>query len=163
MPVPSLITYVSRGVFSVREDHPLAEVAGLMGERQVRHVPVIGGEGELAGILSDRDLKLASDPGGGGIKPGVLVRDFMSAPVITIDSEASVTEAVNLLLEWKISCVAVTQGNSLWGILTTDDLLRLLRDLVEKEGSPKRRLRVLDYLYKPVTQEALREAGSVGI
>ena len=52
----------------------------------------------------------------------MLVKNWMSAPAITIDVHASMQEAINLLREHKISMLPVTDKNRLVGIVTDRDL-----------------------------------------
>ena len=52
----------------------------------------------------------------------MLVKNWMSAPAITIDVHASMQDAINLLREHKISMLPVTDKNRLVGIVTDRDL-----------------------------------------
>lgn len=80
------------------------------------------------GIVTERDLvsKVIAD----GLDPAkVLVRDIMSTPLITIHPEAKLTEAANLMSEYKIRRVVVTgEDGSLAGIVTAGDLARTLAE-----------------------------------
>ena len=45
-------------IFSVRPDDFVFEAIRMMGDKQVRRVPVVGGDGALAGIISMADIAL---------------------------------------------------------------------------------------------------------
>jgi len=45
-------------IFSVRPDDFVFEAIRLMGDKQVRRIPVVGGNGELAGIIAMADVAL---------------------------------------------------------------------------------------------------------
>jgi len=56
------IHHMTKPVITVRTDTPLVEVIKLMREKHVRHLIVLDKNGEVAGILSSRDLmKAATD------------------------------------------------------------------------------------------------------
>ena len=48
--------YMTREVITTKPDAPLAAVAGRMIERAVNHLPVVGEEGNVVGILTATDL-----------------------------------------------------------------------------------------------------------
>jgi len=82
------------------------------------HVPVME-DGELLGILSDRDLRRA---GGAGISSQSPVEDLMSQDVVTVNEDEMVATAAELMHEYKISSVLVERGG-ITGILTIKDVL----------------------------------------
>lgn len=51
--------------------------------------------------------------------------DIMSSPVVSVDGEASLEEAVEAMLVNRVGCVLVIE-TGLWGILTRSDVLRAL-------------------------------------
>lgn len=48
-------------IFSVREDDYVFEAIRLMGDRQVRRVPIVNEKGELAGIIAMADVALETE------------------------------------------------------------------------------------------------------
>ncbi|HSF29795.1 MAG TPA: CBS domain-containing protein [Candidatus Tectomicrobia bacterium] len=105
---------------------------------RIRHLPVID-EGRVVGLVSQRDLfksALATALGYGETAQRKLlktlrVKEVMSEPAVTIGPEATIKEAVRLMLEKKIGCLPVVQGHTLVGIVTETDLLRYVVDLPE--------------------------------
>jgi len=89
------------------------------------------------GILTDRDIAISIVGPAGEELSGLTVGDVLStAEVITIDEEASVEEAIELLQAHGIRRLPVVDGNgSLTGILTLDDLLQHLTTQLEKLAS----------------------------
>ncbi|WP_139806771.1 CBS domain-containing protein, partial [Deinococcus hopiensis] len=105
-----------------------------MRQGQCRHLPVLQ-EGQLVGILSDRDLKEAWPSDSSAISSGELVqnvgkikvKDVMTQTLITIDEETSIEETAVHLLKRNISALlVVNQRGHLTGIVTVKDLLREL-------------------------------------
>jgi len=60
-----------------------------------------------------------------GIRTQMLVKDIMSSPVITIDEDATVDKAAQLMAEHNLGCVIITskKGEKPLGIITERDLV----------------------------------------
>lgn len=113
------------------------EALSTMFDVGVRHLPVVY-EGELVGILSDRDLRgvwappdfdpdvQASDP------MRQSVSDRMSGDVLSVTPETELRDVVDLMLEQKIGAVPVVQVDTqeLVGVISYVDVLRAARDLL---------------------------------
>lgn len=127
-------------VTTIDETATLAEALELMEARDIRHLPVVRGQ-EVVGILSDRDVRshgvsLVSDfesLEALQARLRVSVSAVMSANVITVEPSTDVVELVDILLEEKINAVPVVdeETNELLGIVSTADVLRAMRDVLE--------------------------------
>lgn len=102
---------------------------------EVRHLPVIDGDGQLVGMISDRDLRALSIPyfvegeslGAINVALDSAVATIMTTDVIAVDEEADAAEIVDLMLDNKIGAVPVVDGErTLVGIVSYVDLLRAL-------------------------------------
>ncbi|MBI4818857.1 MAG: CBS domain-containing protein [Deltaproteobacteria bacterium] len=117
-------------VFSVGLHDRLSAVFDLMAERHVRHIPVIGADNSLLGIVSHRDLvkNLAEGEVPVGMQRQMLTRipveDIMTRDVETVEPDTELSEAGQLMLDNKISCLPVVDGDELVGILTEADFVR---------------------------------------
>jgi acetoin utilization protein AcuB len=127
----------------------LPQAMRLAAERRIRHLPVVE-DGELLGIVSDRDLKQAMASPATSLDVHELnyllsrltVAEIMSKVVITITPLAPVEEAARLMLQEKISALPVVDGGQLVGIVTETDVLDLLVRALGA-GTPSTRLDVL--------------------
>lgn len=119
---------MTRRVFVTTPGTPLDAAWRMMQMGGVRHLPVIE-DGELVGMLSDRDVLRASQPSANGIDvPPLAVEHAMSPLAVTVRAEARVSEAVDLLLSYKIDALPVVDAKRrLQGMVTTTDMLELLR------------------------------------
>ncbi len=144
---PSLPDLASGDLVVVNWLDSLDRAYALMLDRGVRHLPVADDDGEIVGIVSDRDFFRAMmvdqpDFASGYVarpefSPMHTVRDFMSWPVTSIDEKRAVADAARLMLDRKISALLVTRGgDEIVGIVTTEDMLRALLNVAE---SPARR------------------------
>ncbi|HEX6882844.1 MAG TPA: CBS domain-containing protein [Planctomycetota bacterium] len=104
----------------------------------IRHLPVAECN-RLLGILSDRDLRLATglypaerrlaDAQGRPLPGAERVADVMRQPVHSLPPEATVPAALECLLEHEIGSVPIVQDGCLVGLVTETDLLRLFLEL----------------------------------
>jgi acetoin utilization protein AcuB len=111
-----------------------------MTEGHFRQLPVVE-EGRLVGIVTDRDLKQATD------SPLVLrekwyddflleeikVKACMTSDPITVTPDTSVLDAVRLLRQFKFGGLPVVKDDALVGIVTIIDVLEYLIRLLETE------------------------------
>jgi len=103
------------------------------------------------GILTDRDIAIGIVGPAGEELPGLTVGDVLSnAEVITIDEEAPLEDAIELLHAHGIRRLPVVDGNgSLTGIITLDDLLQHLTSQLEKLASVVSRQRSRETRARP--------------
>ncbi len=124
----------SHNVVYVNRLDTLQKAYHLMTKISTRHLPVVDESGMVIGMLSDRDIiramkkPIGSDwyavPSNPEFNPDEIVQNYMSWPIGTIDEEASLTQAAQIMLDRKISALAVTQKDQVIGIVTTEDLLK---------------------------------------
>lgn len=103
----------------------------IMALGRIRHLPILE-RGRVVGVLSQRDLFHSALVKVLGFKQReqkdlmrtVRVREVMSRPVITISPDAAVKEAARLMMEEKIGCLPVVEGEKFVGVVTETDILR---------------------------------------
>lgn len=121
----------------------------------IRHLPVTDDSGEyIVGMLSDRDLLRSPHP-------TTPIFELMSAPVKTFDVETPVKKVVQTMIDDKVSAFIITEKEEIVGIVTTEDMLLLLAQVLEDEESPKWILS--EFLVNPVFQRAVNMAAQAGI
>jgi acetoin utilization protein AcuB len=117
---------MKREVKSASSDATLAQVYELMQARRIRHVPIVDA-GKLVGIVTDRDLRLAtSELGKTHLMPEATVSEVMAKAVRTAHPMDPVEDAARVMRELKIGCLPVLDGETLVGIVTGIDLLDAL-------------------------------------
>src|ERR687895_2511257 len=88
----------------------------------VTHLDVGKGKRIPVGIITERDIIFrVVAQNRGPFK--ITVKDIMSAPLITIDADKSVEEAMEILNKHKINRLPVVHDSSIIGILTTEMVL----------------------------------------
>jgi CBS domain-containing membrane protein len=132
-------------VHSVNRHTSLAEIAALMAERKVTGLPVLAEDGQVAGMITERDIlaRLTSRSGASFMAviadflssgkcafpdiSGLRAVDIMSAPAVTVSPTTTVAEIAGLFRSVKINRVPVVDaGNRLLGIITRDDLIGII-------------------------------------
>nr|WP_290665162.1 CBS domain-containing protein [Ardenticatena sp.] len=132
---------------TVTPDTSLATALQLMIEHGIRRLPVLTKRGELVGIVSDRDLRLAADSPLLQVMPEDVRRHFeehrvseiMRTVLITIEADAPIVEAAKLMRVARVGGLPVVdEDGALVGILTRSDLIdhliRLLEPVASDEG-----------------------------
>ncbi len=139
---PQLSMYVKdlmeRDVLTLEACDSLDLVSDLMQLGRIRHMPIVG-KGRLVGILSQRDLFRAACSSVLHFRPAaerewlatIAVQDVMTRPVFTVTPDASLREAVAILIEKRIGCLPVVADERLVGLLSESDCLRYLARMLE--------------------------------
>ncbi|MHC4435269.1 MAG: CBS domain-containing protein [Planctomycetota bacterium] len=122
---------MTQKVFTVEMDVTLQDICRIFEDKKFHHLLVVE-EGELRGVISDRDVLKALSPFLN--TPVEQTRDLatlkkrshqiMSREPITITKDASAKDAIRLMLQKIISCLPVVSSNGqIEGIVTRKDLL----------------------------------------
>ena len=110
---------------AIRVDASASEAADILDDAAVRHLPVLRGD-EVVGMLSTHDLaRYRAVP-----DPALRVSDLLTADVIFLGPDRPVEDAIDAMLRYRINAIPVVDGGSLVGIVTTHDLLELLKSVL---------------------------------
>jgi CBS domain-containing membrane protein len=101
-------------------------VAERMKEARVRHMPVVDEDGELLGIISDRDLLRALER-----EREPLLRDVMTRHTTYVKPDTPAERALAALLELKIGALPVLEDNELVGIITETDFMKVAKRAIQ--------------------------------
>jgi acetoin utilization protein AcuB len=115
-----------RPAIAVSADTTLREAYRVMESNAIRHLPVLR-SGELVGVVTDRDLRLATSALGPSPRaPGTAVSEIMSGGPLTADGADPVEDAARTMRQRKIGCLPVVEDGRVVGIITGLDLLDAL-------------------------------------
>jgi len=125
---------MSTSVVTIGQDASCRDAVALMARRRIRHLPVVGRDGRMCGIVTDRDLRhhlfrpdvlreIGAVPAD-RLLSAVSVRELMSTPVVSIGVDDTLEEAAARMRAGKIGALPVVAAGEIVGILTETDVLR---------------------------------------
>jgi CBS domain-containing protein len=125
-------------VVTIPLDSSLLVAALAMRRDGIRHLAVVEGV-RLMGIISERDVNRCAPSLLTNISPDEYNALFENTPVervmikspLTVAPDAPVRDALGMMVEHKLGCLPVVDGDILSGILTRSDLMGLLGRLLE--------------------------------
>ncbi len=129
---------MSRDPVTVTPDDTLAQALELTSAHRIRHLPVVGKDGRLCGILSDGDIRLAMpspltvpDAERADFLERTPVAAVMQREVVTLTAEEPIEEAARQLYQHRISALPIIDpAGHLEGILTETDVLHAFVQLL---------------------------------
>ena len=122
---------MTKNPVTVKPNSSVQDVAKIMSEKKIGSI-IISGNGELSGILTERDLvrkvlAMGKDP------KSVKVKEIMSKPVVRINENSDLLDASELMKKKNIRrLVVVDKTKKIVGILSTNDMARVMRRAVEE-------------------------------
>ncbi|NPV07497.1 MAG: CBS domain-containing protein [Anaerolineae bacterium] len=128
---------MTREVIVLAAGATVAEGLGLMNERGVHRLPVVDAEGDLQGIVSDMDLRIAEAAG----RLADPVSSIMTRRVVTVGEYCPLEEAATLMRRKGVGGLPVVRGNRIIGIITDGDIFDVFAHLLGV-GEPGVRLTV---------------------
>ncbi len=113
-------------------DMPILDARQLMVTEKIRHLLVRKGQGELLGIVTDRDIRLNLPSKATSLSvweinhllTKLTVGQVMTRSVITAGPDRPARDAAQLMLDHTIGAVPVVDGGHLVGIITETDIVR---------------------------------------
>lgn len=124
---------MSRQVRTCTERDTLAVAAGLMWDHDIGALPVLGTDGKLAGVITDRDICMGALFSGRPLTE-IPVGEHMSRQVFTVEPAATVEAAEQLMADKQIRRLPVVGfEGELIGMLTMSDLTRAAVEPDRKE------------------------------
>ncbi len=133
---PVVRDYMTPDPVTLEPEDSLMRVLELMRLRGVRHIPVVLA-GELVGLVAEGDVKRAEpstlsdtqDHFNQVMEDTPLSRIMIHEP-LTVTADTPLLKAVETLYSTKYGSLPVVEGGRLIGILTDNDLLHALVDLL---------------------------------
>ncbi len=118
---------------TITPDTPFQDALKLMHEHRFRRLPVVDKQGELVGIVSERDLLCASPSPATSLSvwemhyllSNIQVREIMTKDVITTTPDTPIEDAAFLMAENKIGGLPVVDDcNHVVGVITETDVFK---------------------------------------
>jgi CBS domain-containing protein len=120
---------VRRDTPFLSSETPIRRAAAILVDAKVAAAPVVGDDGELIGILSQRDCFRPALQASYHREWTGRVADHMSRDVVTIDIEDEVIGAAEMFLSHPHRVLPVLKAGQVVGLLHRSDVLALLIQL----------------------------------
>ncbi len=136
--------WMSANPVTISASTTLPEAHRLMMEHRIRRLPVVE-KGRLVGIVTLGDVRGAEPSGATSLSVWEInyliarlrVEEIMTPRPFTIREEATVGQAAEMMLKYKISGLpVVNEQDELIGIITESDIFRMVVDEWMKESQP---------------------------
>ncbi len=122
-PIRDVIAKKGSTVHTIGRDATVFEAITLMEEVRVGSLVVTEGEGEVVGMLTERDYlrKVAIQ---GRASRTTAVHEIMASPVVCVDLDDSVSHALSVMTEKRCRHLPVVGPDGLAGLVSIGDLVK---------------------------------------
>jgi len=118
--------WMAKDVISISPQASIAEAIELMHRHSIRHLPVIK-DNSMQGLVTESNLRQYFFP---SMVHKLSISDVMIVNPITVDPNASIDSAAQLIYRYKIGGLPVLEKKRLIGILTITDILAAFIELL---------------------------------
>lgn len=139
-----ITSLMTKNIIIAEQDANMIGISRIMSSNNIGSVVIVDdlSSRKPIGIITERDVIKSI----GMLQPHQLivpVREHMSHPLITLASNATISDALKLMYEKKIRRIIILEHNKLAGIITDKDIFRylvenkdLLTDLISNSDLP---------------------------
>jgi CBS domain-containing protein len=137
-------------VITIDENSSVKEAAEVMNKFEIGCLIAVK-KGKAMGIITERDLlkRVVAD-----VKDAARakVKDIMTSPLVVVEPNMELEDAVKLMFQMKIKKLPVVDGKRLVGLVSLTDIARfqpqmikILKQLATRQTAPKSMKKVIDY------------------
>lgn len=151
---------MTHDVIAIGPEIPIVDAVTMMKLRNIQHFPIMKKNGELVGIVSERDLLIVSSEHEIAPKDTQLkdpVSKIMTKEVKTCNSKEPIEDIAKRFLKQNIGSMPVIDNNKLVGIVTAKDFLKAVEKItggdlettrieIEVENQPGALAKLLNFL-----------------
>lgn len=124
--------------YTLSETDSLNDARKIMTEKHIRHIPITDNDGHVLGLVTQRDILAATEPGlkvqtkGISCELDIKLADIMMRDVSVIHREDSLRQAALYIQSHKYGCLPVVSDDRLVGIITDSDFIDIAINLLEQ-------------------------------
>jgi len=137
MNVEQLLSGKGHDVISMQPHRTLSEAIRTLSEKRIGAVIVMGADGALVGILSERDIIRALGELGGAALESAVSRS-MTSKVVTCRPQTSVDELMEIMTTGRFRHVPVVENGRVTGIVSIGDVVKHRVAAIEAESKAMR-------------------------
>jgi CBS domain-containing protein len=126
--------------YTLRQSDSINDAWEVMIGKHVRHIPITDDDNHVLGLVTQRDVLAATDPGAireaksasHEVRSDVTLSEIMIRDVTVIHKEDSLRKAALYLQTHKYGCLPVVVDDRLVGIITDSDFIDIAINLIEQ-------------------------------
>jgi CBS domain-containing protein len=126
--------------YTLRQSDSINDAWEVMIGKHVRHIPITDDDNHVLGLVTQRDVLAATDPGAireaksasHEVRGDVTLSEIMIRDVTVIHKEDSLRKAALYLQTHKYGCLPVVVDDRLVGIITDSDFIDIAINLIEQ-------------------------------
>ena len=126
--------------YTLRQSDSINDAWEVMIGKHVRHIPITDEDNHVLGLVTQRDVLAATDPGAireaktasHEVKSDLTLSEIMIRDVTVIRKEDSLRQAALYLQTHKYGCLPVVVDDRLVGIITDSDFIEIAINLIEQ-------------------------------
>ena len=132
MSVQDILETKGSKVISIGKNDTLREAIGLLNQHNIGVIVVVDDQGNLSGILSERDIIRRSLTQETGFRDEKVSKS-MTSNVLTIGPDASIDDVMEIMTSSRIRHVPVVEDGRLRGLVSIGDVVKRIIADTEKE------------------------------
>lgn len=132
MTVAHILAVKGNEVTTTQPHRTLQEISELLAEKGIGAVVVTGGDGEVLGILSERDIVRAIGRHGAGVL-GDAVSKFMTSKITTVCMDDAIDHVMEQMTAGRFRHLPVVHNGHLNGLVSIGDVVKQQLELFESE------------------------------
>jgi CBS domain-containing protein len=136
--VSSVLKHKGHDVVTVSPQQPVAWVVKVLVQNRIGAVPVINQEGQLIGIISERDIIRGMSEHADAVLT-LAADQLMTRDVKTCSSEDQLVDLMEVMTLQRIRHLPVIQNGALHGIVSIGDVVKQRLEEVQSEAEELRR------------------------
>ncbi|WP_334147500.1 CBS domain-containing protein [Hyphomicrobium sp.] len=137
MNVASILKSKGRAVTTLRPNATLLDVTKKLGPKKIGAVVVVGENGQVAGIISERDIiRAISEHGASAL--GMTVSEVMTRSVVACHETSQIDELMEIMTNGRFRHLPVIEDDGLVGIVSIGDIVKHRVAEVQMEVSAMR-------------------------
>ena len=141
MTIAAILKTKGDRVVTIKPTATVRDAVALLAEERIGAVPVLGDDGVVAGVFSERDVIRCLQAQGGAALDGQ-VADAMTAPVVSVATDLAVIGALSLMTQRRFRHLPVVaakeDGGRLVGFVSIGDLVKYRIDRIEADAEAMR-------------------------
>ena len=129
---PFIAKLIERGCVTTHANCPLDDLIAILAKRRIGTVVVVDRNQQVIGIVSERDIIRHLSTG--GATADTLTKNIMKSKVITVESNITSAQLMQLMTEHRIRHLPITRDGKLVGIVSIGDVVKRLLEKYEQEA-----------------------------